>query len=89
MSEALRLIISVTFILAPVVAISFLMTTKNKKLKVVGYYLLSGLTALFGLGFFWLAYTGENRGGYAWIGLCALGSFWAYQKANSIKGEKK
>ena len=89
MDEIFAVILPITLILGPVIGISFLMTSKNKKLKVRGYYFLSGLITFFGFGCFYMAYTGENTAGYAWMGICALGTMWAYKKADKIKNEKE
>tara|TARA_B100001057_G_scaffold176484_1_gene177260 strand:+ start:563 stop:727 length:165 start_codon:yes stop_codon:yes gene_type:complete len=51
MGEIFVAILTITLILGPVVAISFLMISKNKKLKVRGYYFLSGLITFFGFIF--------------------------------------
>ena len=50
MSEVLVLVLTVTFVLGPVVGISLLMTSKNKKWKARGYYCLSLWLACFGFG---------------------------------------
>ena len=84
MSEVLVLVLTVTLVLGPVVGISFLMTSKNKKWKARGYYCLSLCLACFGFGFFYMAYTGENTAGYIWMAACAYGTFWAYETAKSI-----
>ena len=43
---------------------------------------------IFGFGSFYMAYTGENTGGWVWMIVCAYGTYWSYQNAEKIKRDE-
>lgn len=80
------MVFAVVIILLPVIAISFSMTSKSKKTRAAGFFGLSAFLFLAALVCFSMAYTGENRAGYMWMGLASYGSYWAWMKAKAQLG---
>lgn len=83
--QTLGAIVSITLVLVPVIAISYMMTANDPKVKAMGFFGLSAFLVIAAFGCFIMAFTGENRAGYLWMAPAAYGSFWAWNKAQAFR----